>query len=202
MNEKSISWSLFRVSQNVKIRICVECRRMNSYPRRKWWRDGYAGSEKRWRCSHARILKSKLDRHHQIKINIKFHLSLCDSCQEKFQNIVTWGVKSPSRNPSFTCISMESLFSGVRPLNTHKKYKFLDLNRFFETKLTLNFFKLIRFIFRGLYLTKSNKKNAIIFVKLGKPRGWRQGSYKLLSFIPCLVYGSKFVKNHDKMRTL
>ena len=158
MNEKSISWSLFRVSQNVKIRICVECRRMNSYPRRKWWRDGYAGSEKRWRCSHARILKSKLDRHHQIKINIKFHLSLCDSCQEKFQNIVTWGVKSPSRNPSFTCISMESLFSGVRPLNTYKKYKFSRFKSLFETECTLNFFKIIRFTFRRLYLTKWNQK--------------------------------------------
>ena len=35
---------------------------------------GMPEQKKRWRCSHACILKSKLDRYHEIKLKIKFRL--------------------------------------------------------------------------------------------------------------------------------
>ena len=71
------------------------------------------------------ILKSKVNRHHEIKHELKFHLQLLKAFYEQnFQNIVTRGAKLQSFNVSFTCFPMETWISGVPPRysiswNTH-----------------------------------------------------------------------------------
>ena len=109
--------------------MCVDCRRMNSSPGRFWWRGRHARAEKRWRCSRACILKSKLDRYHEIKLKTKVHLWLWDFCQQNFQNIVTWGVKLQSHNVGFACFSRWRAELVVCCLQfTQKSTHFLNLN--------------------------------------------------------------------------
>ena len=89
---KNITWSLFRHFQNVGIWMCLACRCMDSGSSCFWWRCQHARAEKRWHCSCACILKSKLDWHHEIQLEIKFLVCLRDFCKENYIKILSHGV--------------------------------------------------------------------------------------------------------------
>ena len=63
--------------------MCIACSHIHSSPSCFWWEAGIPVQKKRWYCSRACILKSKLDRHHEIRLKIKFHLYLRDFCSKK-----------------------------------------------------------------------------------------------------------------------
>ena len=50
-----------------------------------------------------------------IKLKIKFHLYLSDSCHQKVKRYVTWGLKLQKFYVYFLCNPMEPFISGVRP---------------------------------------------------------------------------------------
>jgi hypothetical protein len=92
------------------------------YTGRKRFGGARVGSNKRWRCSCARTVKSKLYRHQIISILRKFHIYLRDICDQNIQKTLTIGRKSSFFEAFFACISMESLFGGVRPSKAHWCY--------------------------------------------------------------------------------
>ncbi len=79
-NERVLSWSFFRLSQNVEIRICVKTRPLTSGPGREWLGGLLVGWKQWWRCSHAHILKSKLEFHQQCQLHRKFRLQSVEKC--------------------------------------------------------------------------------------------------------------------------
>jgi hypothetical protein len=92
------------------------------YTGRKRFVGARVGSNKRWRCSCARTVKSKLDRHQIISILRKFNIYTRDICDQNIEKIVTWGLKSSFFRAFFACISMERLFGGVLPSKAHGCY--------------------------------------------------------------------------------
>ena len=110
-------------SENVNIQMQVRDRNANEHTALKQLGGDFTGRKKKgWRCSLDRISKVHRYRHQKIKLKIKFHLYLSDSCHQKKwflsskkKKYVTWGLKSQKFYVYFMCNPMEPFISGVRP---------------------------------------------------------------------------------------
>ena len=102
-------------SENIDIKIQFCDRHTNEHTALKRLGGNFTDRKKGLRCSLDRISKVYRYRHQKIKLEIKFHLCLSDSCHQKIKKYVTWVLKSQKFYVYFPCNPMEPFISGVRP---------------------------------------------------------------------------------------